>query len=103
MFSAARYQNELAGVEAEQLAERFYHQALSVTPHVGELTTRCYRPSLSQHINHCFYTNQFTHTTPPSTNESLLLYFPHSDELTQHLLIEPYYITGQSFTQLIVI
>lgn len=33
---AARYQNELAGVEAEQLAERFYHQALSVTPHVGE-------------------------------------------------------------------
>ncbi|KAG7283366.1 hypothetical protein CRUP_000892 [Coryphaenoides rupestris] len=30
-----RYQNELAGVEAEQLAERFYHQALSVTPHVG--------------------------------------------------------------------
>lgn len=34
--SAARYQNELAGVEAEQLAERFYHQALSVTPHVGE-------------------------------------------------------------------
>lgn len=34
--SAARYQNELAGVEAEQLAERFYHQALSVMPHVGE-------------------------------------------------------------------
>lgn len=31
----ARYQNELAGVEAEQLAERFYHQALSVIPHVG--------------------------------------------------------------------
>ncbi|CDQ69685.1 unnamed protein product [Oncorhynchus mykiss] len=31
----ARYQNELAGVEAEQLSERFYHQALSVTPHVG--------------------------------------------------------------------
>uniref|UniRef100_A0A3P8W723 Nonsense-mediated mRNA decay factor n=1 Tax=Cynoglossus semilaevis TaxID=244447 RepID=A0A3P8W723_CYNSE len=31
----ARYQNELAGVEAEQLAERFYHQALSVVPHVG--------------------------------------------------------------------
>ncbi|XP_058863332.1 nonsense-mediated mRNA decay factor SMG5-like [Acipenser ruthenus] len=31
----ARYQNELAGVEAELLAERFYHQALSVTPHVG--------------------------------------------------------------------
>ncbi|XP_042346117.1 protein SMG5 [Plectropomus leopardus] len=31
----ARYQNELAGVEAEQLAERFYHQALSVMPHVG--------------------------------------------------------------------
>ncbi|XP_016893556.1 nonsense-mediated mRNA decay factor SMG5 isoform X3 [Cynoglossus semilaevis] len=30
----ARYQNELAGVEAEQLAERFYHQALSVVPHV---------------------------------------------------------------------
>lgn len=35
-LSAARYQNELAGVEAEQLAERFYHQALSVMPHVGE-------------------------------------------------------------------
>lgn len=34
--SAARYQNELAGVDAEQLAERFYHQALSVMPHVGE-------------------------------------------------------------------
>ncbi|XP_046689816.1 protein SMG5 isoform X1 [Silurus meridionalis] len=31
----ARYQNELAGVEAEQLAERFYHQALSVSPTVG--------------------------------------------------------------------
>ncbi|KAI7806365.1 nonsense-mediated mRNA decay factor SMG5 [Triplophysa rosa] len=31
----ARYQNELAGVEAEQLAERFYHQALSVALHVG--------------------------------------------------------------------
>ncbi|TNN83164.1 Protein SMG5 [Liparis tanakae] len=31
----ARYQNELAGVEAEQLAERYYHQALSVTPHGG--------------------------------------------------------------------
>lgn len=37
LFSAARYQNELAGVEAEHLAERFYHQAWSVTPHVGEL------------------------------------------------------------------
>lgn len=36
-FPAARYQNELAGVEAEQLAERFYHQAWSVMPHVGEL------------------------------------------------------------------
>uniref|UniRef100_A0A8C1CSY6 Nonsense-mediated mRNA decay factor n=2 Tax=Cyprinus carpio TaxID=7962 RepID=A0A8C1CSY6_CYPCA len=33
----ARYQNELAGVEAEQLAERFYHQALSVAPHVGNV------------------------------------------------------------------
>ncbi|XP_061531305.1 nonsense-mediated mRNA decay factor SMG5 isoform X2 [Phycodurus eques] len=31
----ARYQNELAGVEAEHLAERFYHQALSVMPHMG--------------------------------------------------------------------
>lgn len=31
----ARYQNELAGVEAEQLAERFYYQALSVMPHIG--------------------------------------------------------------------
>ncbi|XP_033836605.1 nonsense-mediated mRNA decay factor SMG5 isoform X2 [Periophthalmus magnuspinnatus] len=31
----ARYQNELAGVETEQLAERFYHQALCVMPHVG--------------------------------------------------------------------
>uniref|UniRef100_H2U4I5 Nonsense-mediated mRNA decay factor n=1 Tax=Takifugu rubripes TaxID=31033 RepID=H2U4I5_TAKRU len=31
----ARYQNELAGVDAEQLAERFYHQALSVMPHIG--------------------------------------------------------------------
>lgn len=39
-LSAARYQNELAGVEAEQLAERFYHQALSVMPHVGECLFR---------------------------------------------------------------
>lgn len=31
----ARYQNELAGMETEHLAERFYHQALSVMPHVG--------------------------------------------------------------------
>lgn len=37
-MSPARYQNELAGVEAEHLAERFYHQALSVMPHVGECT-----------------------------------------------------------------
>lgn len=37
LFFAARYQNELAGVEAEQLAERFYHQAWSVMPHVGKL------------------------------------------------------------------
>lgn len=36
-FFAARYQNELAGVDAEQLAERFYHQAWSVMPHVGQL------------------------------------------------------------------
>lgn len=35
---AARYQNELAGVEAEQLAERFYHQALSVSPTIGKKT-----------------------------------------------------------------
>ncbi|XP_072917459.1 nonsense-mediated mRNA decay factor SMG5 [Hemitrygon akajei] len=31
----ARYQNELAGVDTEQLAERFYYQSLSVAPHVG--------------------------------------------------------------------
>lgn len=31
----ARYQNELSGVDTEQLAERFYHQSLSVAPHVG--------------------------------------------------------------------
>nr|XP_033779748.1 protein SMG5 [Geotrypetes seraphini] len=31
----ARYQNELAGVDTEQLAERFYYQALSVAPHIG--------------------------------------------------------------------
>ncbi|KAG2462079.1 SMG5 protein, partial [Polypterus senegalus] len=31
----ARYQNELAGVDAELLAERFYHQALSVSPNIG--------------------------------------------------------------------
>lgn len=40
VWSPARYQNELAGVEAEQLAERFYHQALSVMPHVGESPSR---------------------------------------------------------------
>lgn len=39
-FVSARYQNELAGVEAEQLAERFYHQALSVMPHVGEFFSK---------------------------------------------------------------
>uniref|UniRef100_A0AAV2MFM5 Nonsense-mediated mRNA decay factor n=1 Tax=Knipowitschia caucasica TaxID=637954 RepID=A0AAV2MFM5_KNICA len=31
----ARYQNELAGVDTEQLAVRFYHQALTVMPLVG--------------------------------------------------------------------
>ncbi|XP_065586466.1 LOW QUALITY PROTEIN: nonsense-mediated mRNA decay factor SMG5, partial [Cyrtonyx montezumae] len=31
----ARYQNELAGVDTELLAERFYYQALSVAPHIG--------------------------------------------------------------------
>ncbi|XP_041320800.1 protein SMG5 isoform X2 [Pyrgilauda ruficollis] len=31
----ARYQNELAGVDTELLAERFYYQALSVAPQVG--------------------------------------------------------------------
>ncbi|XP_030042790.1 nonsense-mediated mRNA decay factor SMG5 [Microcaecilia unicolor] len=31
----ARYQNELAGVDTEQLAERFYYQALSVASHIG--------------------------------------------------------------------
>lgn len=31
----ARYQNELAGVDTEHLAERFYYQALSVAPHIG--------------------------------------------------------------------
>ncbi|POI20360.1 hypothetical protein CIB84_015893, partial [Bambusicola thoracicus] len=32
---AARYQNELAGVDTELLAERFYYQALSVAPQIG--------------------------------------------------------------------
>ncbi|KAG8146521.1 putative To mCG8836 isoform 1 protein [Naja naja] len=32
----ARYQNELAGVDTELLAERFYYQALSVAPQIGE-------------------------------------------------------------------
>ncbi|XP_069796511.1 nonsense-mediated mRNA decay factor SMG5 isoform X2 [Narcine bancroftii] len=31
----ARYQNELSGVDTEQLAERFYYQSLLVAPHVG--------------------------------------------------------------------
>ncbi|NXF91311.1 SMG5 protein, partial [Eubucco bourcierii] len=31
----ARYQNELAGVDTEQLAQRFYYQALSVAPQIG--------------------------------------------------------------------
>ncbi|XP_051849755.1 nonsense-mediated mRNA decay factor SMG5 isoform X1 [Antechinus flavipes] len=31
----SRYQNELAGVDTEQLAERFYYQALSVAPQIG--------------------------------------------------------------------
>lgn len=35
-FLSARYQNELAGVDTELLAERFYYQALSVAPQVGE-------------------------------------------------------------------
>jgi len=36
VFLAARYQNELAGVDTELLAERFYYQALSVAPQIGE-------------------------------------------------------------------
>lgn len=32
----ARYQNELAGVDTELLAERFYYQALSVAPQIGK-------------------------------------------------------------------
>lgn len=35
---AARYQNELAGVDTELLAERFYYQALSVAPQIGKWT-----------------------------------------------------------------
>lgn len=35
-FLPARYQNELAGVDTELLAERFYYQALSVAPQIGE-------------------------------------------------------------------
>ncbi|KAG8432059.1 hypothetical protein GDO86_019524 [Hymenochirus boettgeri] len=31
----ARYQNELAVVDTEKLAERFYYQALMVVPHIG--------------------------------------------------------------------
>uniref|UniRef100_A0ABM5F469 Nonsense-mediated mRNA decay factor n=1 Tax=Pogona vitticeps TaxID=103695 RepID=A0ABM5F469_9SAUR len=31
----ARYQNELAGVDTELLAERFYYQAISVAPQIG--------------------------------------------------------------------
>ncbi|KAK2084429.1 Protein smg5 [Saguinus oedipus] len=32
---STRYQNELAGVDTELLAERFYYQALSVAPQIG--------------------------------------------------------------------
>uniref|UniRef100_A0A8C9JI41 Nonsense-mediated mRNA decay factor n=1 Tax=Panthera tigris altaica TaxID=74533 RepID=A0A8C9JI41_PANTA len=32
----SRYQNELAGVDTELLAERFYYQALSVAPQIGK-------------------------------------------------------------------
>lgn len=35
----ARYQNELAGVDTELLAERFYYQALSVAPQIGTCAT----------------------------------------------------------------
>lgn len=38
IFPAARYQNELAGVDTELLAERFYYQALSVAPQIGKWT-----------------------------------------------------------------
>lgn len=38
LFPAARYQNELAGVDTELLAERFYYQALSVAPQIGKWT-----------------------------------------------------------------
>lgn len=38
-FLSARYQNELAGVDTELLAERFYYQALSVAPQIGEWVT----------------------------------------------------------------
>lgn len=34
----SRYQNELAGVDTELLAERFYYQALSVAPQIGKWT-----------------------------------------------------------------
>lgn len=37
----ARYQNELAGVDTELLAERFYYQALSVAPQIGKCLIRC--------------------------------------------------------------
>lgn len=36
LFPTARYQNELAGVDTELLAERFYYQALSVAPQIGK-------------------------------------------------------------------
>lgn len=51
----ARYQNELAGVEAEQLAERFYHQALSVAPHAGErVLSTTHFPGTGEHAFYDF-------------------------------------------------
>nr|XP_020465403.1 protein SMG5 [Monopterus albus] len=49
----ARYQNELAGVEAEQLAERFYHQALSVMPHVALAGSKFYNVEATYYYLRC--------------------------------------------------
>lgn len=49
-YFPARYQNELAGVDTELLAERFYYQALSVAPQIGKWTTVNYEYSCSSVI-----------------------------------------------------
>ncbi|EGW07060.1 Protein SMG5, partial [Cricetulus griseus] len=47
----ARYQNELAGVDTELLAERFYYQALSVAPQIDAVVYPCFSFSIQSEVS----------------------------------------------------